>query len=189
MKRSDINFLIASASKCFQEHGWALPPQPRWDVTDFGLGDWRHFGVLLLNLAEQPEYCEKLMYAQAGMITLAHCHRKKKEDIIARWGKLAIQVWADQPGKSRAAALTLQVNGLPRQFQSGDIVVLNPGWRITITPGVYHEFHPVTEECIIGEVSTANDDVHDNYFVRPDLGRFPPIEEDEPPLARLLSEA
>ncbi len=40
---------------------------------------------------------------------------------------------------------------------------------MTLVPGVYHEFYPVSAECIIGEVSTANDDLHDNFFV--DLAR------------------
>lgn len=35
---------------------------------------------------------------------------------------------------------------------------------------------------------TANDVLHDNFFVNPDLGRHPGIEEDESPLARLVSE-
>jgi D-lyxose ketol-isomerase len=99
MKRSTINALIRSAQACFLAHGWTLPPKPRWDVTDFGLGDWQQFGLVLVNLAEEPEYCEKLMYARKGMKTPAHCHRKKKEDIICRWGKLAVQVWAGGSNK------------------------------------------------------------------------------------------
>jgi D-lyxose ketol-isomerase len=59
---------------------------------------------------------------------------------------------------------------------------------VTLVPGVYHEFYPVSEECIIGEVSTANDDLHDNFFVNPRVGRYPGIEEDEPPIWRLISE-
>jgi len=69
MKRSEINALVEAANACFTAHGWALPPRPRWDVTDFGLGDWRRFGLVLVNLAEEPEYCEKLMYARQGMTT------------------------------------------------------------------------------------------------------------------------
>ena len=41
---------------------------------------------------------------------------------------------------------------------------------MTLVPGVYHEFYPLSDECIIGEVSTANDDLHDNFFVIPTLG-------------------
>lgn len=88
MKRSEINSLIGSATQCFGAHHWALPPKARWDITDFGLGDWRRFGLVLVNLADEPEYCEKLMYAQRGMTTPAHAHKKKKEDIICRRGNL-----------------------------------------------------------------------------------------------------
>jgi D-lyxose ketol-isomerase len=55
-------------------------------------------------------------------------------------------------------------------------------------PGIWHEFYPTSEECIIGEVSTANDDLHDNFFLNPEVGRFPGIEEDEAALIRLISD-
>ena len=188
MKRSDINQLIRAAQACFANHGWTLPPLPRWDVTDFGLGDHHRFGLVLVNLAEEPEYCEKLMYAQKGMTTPAHAHRKKKEDIIARWGELRVQVWAGEPEKSAGEKFRLNVNNAWREVTSGDMVVLQAGERVRLTPGIYHEFYPGTAECIIGEVSTANDDLHDNFFVNPDIGRYPGIEEDEPALVKLVSE-
>jgi D-lyxose ketol-isomerase len=56
MKRSDINRLIRSADKCFTDHGWNLPPHPHWDVTDFGLGAYLRYGLVLVNLAEETEY-------------------------------------------------------------------------------------------------------------------------------------
>lgn len=188
MKRSDINSLIASAGACFQVHGWTLPPRPRWDVTDFGLGDWKRHGLVLVNLAEEPEYCEKLMYAQKGMETPAHCHRRKKEDIICRWGRLAVQVWAREPGAKDGSELTLSVNQEAVTVGSGTVIELEAGSRVTLVPGVYHAFHPASAECIIGEVSTANDDAHDNFFLNPDIGRFPGIEEDAPISQRLISE-
>lgn len=188
MKRSDINFLVTSARRCYEAHGWALPPRPRWDVTDFGLGDWRAHGLVLVNLAEEPEYCEKLMYARAGMITPAHTHKKKKEDIICRWGKLAVRVWHGHPDAAAGREVAVPRNHEPFQIASGSAIELAAGSRVTLLPGVYHEFYPLTEECIIGEVSTANDDLHDNFFVNPDIGRYPGIEEDEPAVLRLLSE-
>jgi len=54
MKRSEINALIRSAQLCFTAHEWNFPPRPRWDVTDFGLADWQNFGLVLVNLAEEP---------------------------------------------------------------------------------------------------------------------------------------
>lgn len=124
MKRSEINTVYHEAKACFASNGWALPPKPRWDITDFGLGDFDRFGLVLINVAEEPEYCEKLMYARKGQTT----------------------------------------------------------------PANYHAFWPETEGCIIGEVSTANDDANDNFFVDPDVGRFPGIEEDGAAQIRLISE-
>ena len=187
MKRSEINALLRAAEKCFLAHGWTLPPAPLWDVTDFGLADWRKYGLVAINLANEPEYCEKLMYAQKGMTTPAHCHAKKKEDIIARWGELHLRLWQNRELRNNAA-LEVRINGRLREVETGTIVALKPGERITLVPGVYHEFFPHTEECIIGEVSTANDDLHDNYFVNPHVGRFPGVEEDEPALLKLVSD-
>lgn len=188
MKRSEINQLIRSAKACFEEHGWTLPPSPRWDVTDFGLGQWRQQGLVLVNLCEEPEYCEKLMFALKGMTTPAHCHRKKKEDIICRWGNLAIQLWAGHPDQSQVTPVTVNVCGAPRTIRSGETIELHAGERITLVQGVYHAFWPTTDACVIGEVSTANDDLNDNFFVHPEIGRYPQIEEDEPAILRLISE-
>ncbi len=189
MKRSEINQLVSDATAYFQHCGWFLPPKPHWDVTDFGLGDWQTFGLVLVNLADQPEYCEKLMYAKVGMATPAHCHAKKKEDIISRCGVLRIQLWADVPARSGDQPVSILLNGEPQSIPSGSFVDLHSGWRITIHPGTYHEFVPVSEECIIGEVSTANDDVNDNFFVNPRVGRYPHVEEDAIPIVKLISDS
>ena len=187
MKRSDINHLIRSAEKCFVTHGWTLPPQPRWDVTNFGLADYKRYGLVLINLADEPEYCEKLMYAQKGMTTPAHTHKKKKEDIICRWGELDILPWKSAELK-KGEKLWLKVSGQTKEVPTGEALHLRAGERVTLVPGVYHEFYPASAECIIGEVSTANDDFHDNFFVNPDVGRFPGVEEDEASLLKLISD-
>src|SRR5262245_26320800 len=92
MKRSEINAAIADARLAFERHHWHLPPNPRWDVTGFGLGDFRNRGLVLVNLAELPEYCEKLMFARQNQRTIMHCHKKKQEDIICRAGMFAIRL-------------------------------------------------------------------------------------------------
>lgn len=187
MKRSAINSLVRSAQTCFLAHGWALPLTPRWDVTDFGLGNWQRFGLVLINLAEEPEYCEKLMYARNGMTTPAHTHHKKKEDIICRWGQLDILLWTDAK-LSEGGAVTLKINGQSVAVPCGEPLTLDPGERVTLVPGVYHEFRPSSAECIIGEVSTPNDDLHDNFFVNTEVGRYPNLDEDEPAIVRLVSD-
>ncbi len=188
MKRSEINEAVRAAVKAFDDAGWILPPSPRWDVTDFGLGSFPEKGLVLVNLAEEAEYCEKIMFARRNQRTIAHCHRIKKEDIIARRGLLRIQVWAGKPAESSGREFAVRVNGENRAVVSGEIIELKSGERITITPGVYHEFWPASDGCIIGEVSTANDDAHDNFFVDPEVGRFPTVQEDEPALVRLIGE-
>jgi D-lyxose ketol-isomerase len=189
MKRSEINQALKDALRCFKAAGWALPPNPRWDVTDCGLGQFARIGLVLINLAEQPEYCEKLMYAKRRQVLPLHTHRRKQEDIICRAGRLAIELWKGHPKRTRKGKIfSLLRNGGPIKVRSGETIVLKAGERITIVPGVYHAFWPESREAIIGEVSTANDDAHDNFFVDPRIGRFPQIEEDEPYFARLLWE-
>jgi D-lyxose ketol-isomerase len=188
MKRSEINGLLRAAEACFREHHWALPPNPRWDVTDFGLGDWREHGLVLVNLAAEPEYCEKLMYARAGMVTPCHCHRRKKEDIVCRWGALSVRVWPGRPADCEGSPYALLVNGERREVAAGEPILLEAGERVTLRPHVFHEFVPKSPECILGEVSTANDDLNDNFFLDPNVGRFPRVVEDEPPAWRLVSD-
>ena len=175
MRRSEINLLVREAEAILARSGWAMPPGPRWDVTDFGLGDVRRHGLVLVNLAEEPEYCEKIMVAWRGMATPTHRHRVKKEDIVCRAGVLRI----------RLADVGARLDGLP--VGPGDYD-LPAGSRITLPPGVGHAFWPVSEWCVIGEVSTANDDATDNLFDDPRVGRFPEVEEDEPPSVRLVSD-
>lgn len=189
MKRSEINAAFREASEVFAAGGWALPPEPRWDITDFGLGEFTKFGLILINLAEEPEYCEKLMYARPDQRTPLHTHKQKKEDIICRRGALSLLLYPRHPDESNdGAPFTASINGKEREVRAGEVFTLRPGERITLFPGVYHEFWASAEGTIIGEVSTANDDLHDNYFVRSDIGRFPGIDEDEPPEVRLISE-
>lgn len=189
MKRSEINRVYLEAKSCFVNHGWALPPEPRWDITDFGLGTFEAKGLVLINLAEEPEYCEKLMYARKNQVTPLHTHHVKKEDIICRSGRLALELYNGHPNEvEKGAAFAVQCNGKPRTTRNGELLVLEAGERITLTPGIFHAFWPESEACIIGEVSTANDDANDNIFVDSDIGRFPGIEEDEPAQVRLVSE-
>lgn len=188
MKRSQINAIIADASACFAAHGWTLPPQPRWDVCDFGYDDLDHFGLVLVNLCEEPEYCEKLMYAKKGMITLRHGHARKKEDIICRWGRFGITLW-NQRRDGDGEPVEVQIDGVRRTVTAGEQLEIPAGSRITLHQHLYHSFVPLSDECIIGEVSTANDDVNDNIFAAEDIARYPTIEEDCTPLVRLLSEA
>jgi D-lyxose ketol-isomerase len=190
MKRSQINKALNDAIRCFKSIHWVLPPEPRWDVTDCGLGNFDAVGLVLVNLSEQPEYCEKLMYSKRNQVTPMHAHRRKKEDIICRAGRLAIELWKDHPERTKKGEVfSLDRNGVKVDIRSGEPILLKAGERVTIAPGIYHAFWAETPEAVIGEISTANDDVNDNFFVDPAIGRFPVIEEDARPVVRLVWES
>lgn len=182
MKRSEINAVVRNASMAFKRHGWVLPPNPRWDVTDFGLGDFPKYGLILVNLSEQPEYCEKVMFVNRRQITPRHYHKAKKEDIICRWGKLAVEL----PSKKKT--VRLQVNGEWRDIPTDKPLILNSGERITMTSKVGHSFWAESDYAIVGEVSTQNDDRKDNFFDDKRVGRFSHIDEDEPAMVKLVSD-
>jgi len=189
MKRSEINRACREAKACFEKNNWQLPPEPRWDISDFGLGEFEKTGLVLINLAEEAEYCEKLMYCRKNQVTPLHMHVKKKEDIICRQGQLAMELWAGHPEKTaKGISFALKRNGKEVAVRSGAVIELEAGERVTLIPGIYHAFWGASDECVIGEVSTANDDTNDNFFVNPEIGRYPGIEEDERPLVRLVSE-
>jgi D-lyxose ketol-isomerase len=188
MKRSAINQAYREAVACFGRHGWALPPQPRWDITDFGLGDFDRNGLVLVNLADELEYCEKLMFARRGQATPCHTHGRKKEDIICRAGELMMRLWPQKPspGTTLPKSFSARIDGRAAVVRTGEDLQLEAGSRVTLVPGVWHTFWPSSAECIIGEVSTRNDDVGDNLFLDLSVGRFPGIDEDEPAAVRLI---
>lgn len=188
MKRSQVNKAFLKAKAFFEENKWAILPGFKWDITDFGLGDFDEYGLTLINLAEEKEYCEKLMYAHKNQKTPAHHHKKKKEDIICRQGMLSIRFWKEGAAPSNEGVLEVKVNGAFRKIPSGSVITLQPGERATILQEQWHEFWPETNECIISEVSTANDDVNDNFFFNENVGRFSQMEEDEAPRVKLISD-
>ena len=82
-----------------------------------------------------------------------------------------------------------QTKGREQTVPAGTQVRLKPGQSITITPLLYHDFtvEPGSGPVLLGEVSQVNDDSSDNRF-EPPMGRFPTIEEDEPPYRLLCNE-
>ena len=85
--------------------------------------------------------------------------------------------------------MTVHVDGRKLSVPAGTQVRLKPGQSITITPLLYHDFtvEPGGGPVLLGEVSQVNDDSSDNRF-EPPMGRFPTIEEDEPPYRLLCNE-
>ena len=80
-------------------------------------------------------------------------------------------------------------DGRRYKVPAGSEIILHPGESLSLYPYYYHEFtiQEGTGTALVGEVSMCNDDNTDNRFLEP-LGRFPTIEEDEPPYRLLCNE-
>ena len=170
-----------------------------WDITDFGMGDWEKVGFALITLRNGNQhdpkykkvYAEKLLMLKEGQKAALHFHWTKSEDIINRGGGTLIIHMYNDDGNGGLADTDVQVNSDGRTYSvpAGTGVELKPGESVTIWPHQYHDFavKPGTGDVLIGEVSMCNDDNTDNRFYEK-VGRFPEIEEDEPPYRLLCNE-
>ena len=209
MKRSAINRYVEEAMAFFASQHFHLPPwakwspadwagkgsecdeirhnQLGWDVTDFSSGDFEKEGLTLVTLRtgnakrDRKVYCEKIMMVRVGQVTPTHFHWKKMEDIINRGGGvLCMKLWKATPDEQLSdEPFEMQIDGVTTPIMPGETLCLLPGQSISFVPYVYHTFWAEESPCLVGEVSTVNDDVNDNRFLR-ELGRFSEIEEDEP---------
>ena len=172
-----------------------------WDITDYGLGDFDKVGFSLITIrngnramsGKYPKvYAEKLLFLKEGQYSPNHFHWYKTEDIINRGGgTVLIRVYNSHADESidYDSPVTVHTDGQSRTVPAGTQIRLTPGESIFITQRLYHDFtvEPGTGDVLLGEVSQCNDDEHDNRF-EPRVGRFPEIEEDEPPYRLLCSE-
>lgn len=168
-----------------------------WDITDFGIGDFAHTGLTLFTLRNghprepvSKPYAEKILIVEEGQITPLHFHWRKTEDIINRsGGVLAVQLYASTSDErlDETRPITISLDGMQRTVAAGSVITLQPGESVTLPPRLYHAFWGEKGRVLVGEVSSINDDATDNWFLRP-IGRFPDIDEDEPPLYLLCTD-
>ena len=170
-----------------------------WDITDYGLGRFDEVGFALITLRNgnvkndkyTKSYAEKLLMVKEGQMAPMHFHWNKMEDIINRGGgNVLMTVYnSTEDGEFADTDVTVHCDGREYTVPAGTKVRLTPGESITIYPRMYHDF--TVEEgggpVLLGEVSQCNDDNTDNRF-NPPVGRFPEIEEDEPPYRLLCNE-
>lgn len=169
-----------------------------WDVTDYGMGDFGHLGLALITIrngnVHNPKYtktyAEKIIMCDSGQVSPMHFHWHKREDIINRGGNDIHFTLYNATEDEQLADTPVKIfsDGRCYTVPAGETVVLKPGQSLSLYPYYYHEFViPEGGPVLIGEVSMCNDDNTDNRFLNP-LGRFPTIEEDEPPYRLLCNE-
>jgi D-lyxose ketol-isomerase len=170
-----------------------------WDITDFGSGDYARIGLFVFTLRNgAPEsmtteqgktYAEKIMVVGVDQVTPLHFHWLKMEDIINRGGgNLVVRLYNATEDEGLAETdVTVSIDGVRRTVPAGGTVTLGAGESITLEPHCYHAFWGAEGTVLAGEVSRVNDDNTDNRFYDA-AGRFPVIEEDEPPLHLLVND-
>jgi D-lyxose ketol-isomerase len=221
MKRSEVNERIAKAKAFAQKMNMVLPPfafwttqdwaekdsdcdeirklMLGWDVTDFGLGNYKKTGRTLFTLRNGSssysrcprKYSEKFIFIEENQAAPIHFHRNKTEDIINRGGgNILVQAsLAAADGTKSDENFSLSINGVLTRLKAGQIIRLTPGESVLIPAGTVHEFW--SEEgsgmTLSGEIGTVCDDVNDNVFLCECL-RFSKIDEDEPATHYLCNE-
>ncbi|WP_227268571.1 D-lyxose/D-mannose family sugar isomerase [Roseobacter weihaiensis] len=171
-----------------------------WDITDYGQGRFEELGLFLfttrngtvedLQRGRGMLYAEKIMITRTHQLSPMHRHTVKAEDIINRGGgDLVIELFGpdETGGIDRAAEVVVPCDGTLRRLPAGAHLRLTPGESVTLMPGLWHAFWAEKADCLVGEVSTVNDDRTDNIFEMP-IGRFSEITEDEAPVHLLVSD-
>lgn len=171
-----------------------------WDITDYGAGRFDRMGLFLFTIrngraadlakARGMLYAEKIMISRENQLSPMHRHDVKAEDIINRGGgDLILEIYeSDESGMvDRTRPVSVPVDGELRKVKPGSYLCLKPGESVTLMPGIWHAFWAEKGDCLIGEVSTVNDDLTDNTFEE-QIGRFASIDEDEAPVHLLVSD-
>ncbi|MEG2403864.1 MAG: D-lyxose/D-mannose family sugar isomerase [Oscillospiraceae bacterium] len=171
-----------------------------WDITDYGLGKFDKVGLVLVTIRNGNQhiakytkpYAEKLLISQENQVCPMHFHKSKMEDIINRGGGiLMMQLYNSTKDEilDETNKVNLVSDGVAMAVNAGTVLELAPGQSVTLTAGMYHAFWAKegTGAVLVGEVSRCNDDNTDNRFYEK-MGRFPSIEEDEPPYRLLCTE-
>ncbi len=219
MKRSEINKILLDAKAFMAQKQFILPPWAYWsvddwksnkedasevienmlgwDITDFGSGDFYNRGLFLFTIrngklrVDKKPYAEKIMIVEENQETPMHFHWAKMEDIINRGGgNLVIELYkSDKKEDLSDLTFSVKTDGIVRNLQPGDSIVLTPGESICLEQGIYHRFYGEQGKgkVLVGEVSSVNDDSADNRF-HETIGRFPVVEEDELPIHLLASD-
>lgn len=140
------------------------------------MGDWRQ-----LHNGRGRLYAEKVLFAEDGQRTPHHYHIVKTEDVINRGGARFVVELAkvDRAGAPLKERFRVVKDVTTLELGPGDQVRLEPGESLTLEPFVAHAFWAEGGATLGGEVSLANDDGTDNYFLPP-LKPFAAIEEDKP---------
>ena len=97
-------------------------------------------------IENNEKYCNKLLILHKGFESSWHYHERKDETFVILEGKVSL-TYANNPDATSKN------------------IILNPGDKFRLNPGVVHSFKSLTTKSTVMEVSTTDDG--DNVKLRP----------------------
>ena len=157
ISREEHDEAVAFSAEQFAAAGIELTAEERSriEVADFGLGDLRKTGLMLLVYVNTDRYCAKELVLYPGQTCPEHRHPPfegtpgKEETFRCRRG--SVELWVD-----------------------GRQITLAPGEQFTIPPDTAHSFRAGKEGAVVSEFSSASRDDLD-VFTDPLIVRAPAV--------------
>jgi D-lyxose ketol-isomerase len=158
ISREEHNEAVAYSAEQFAAAGIELTAEERGriEVADFGLGDLRKTGLMLLVYVNTDRYCAKELVLYPSQTCPEHRHPPfdgtpgKEETFRCRRG--SVDLWVD-----------------------GRQITLRPGEQFTIPPDTLHWFQAGAEGAVVSEFSSASRDDLD-VFTDPRIVRAPAVD-------------
>ena len=97
-------------------------------------------------IENNEKYCNKLLILHKGFESSWHYHERKDETFVVLEGQVSL-TYANNPDATSKN------------------IILNPGVKFRLKPGVVHTFKSLTHKSTVMEISTTDD--NDNVKLRP----------------------
>ncbi|MDN5338768.1 MAG: D-lyxose ketol-isomerase [Thermotogaceae bacterium] len=147
------------------------------EITDFGLGNIRLFGLQIVTYVNTKRVCAKELFLLPNQICPEHRHPPipklnypgKEETFRCRWGRVYLYV-PGEPTPEPYGKKRIPEEKLPF-FTVWHEIVLNPGDQYTLPPDTLHWFIAGEDGAIVSEFSTTSYDEYD-VFTDPEIVRM-----------------
>jgi len=148
------------------------------EVSDFGLGDLKNVGLLVVIYENNDRYCAKEIVLLPRQICPEHRHPPvgessigKQETFRCRWGEVYLYV----PGEPTPNPRARIPDKYRPHFTIGKEIILRPGDQYTLPPNTLHWFQAGDKGAILSEFSSQSLDKYD-IWTDSSLQRLPKID-------------
>lgn len=136
-----IRSILSEVKSILRNAGVILPKvQSDLEISHhYGIDNFRKTGAVLVNFVNR-EYCKKILTLLPGQSHPEHLHRKKEETFYVVWGEMEVML-----------------DGLKRHCVPGDMVLIHPGVRHSMT----------TKQGVVFEEISSNHSPNDSSYSDP----------------------